>query len=128
MKLKKLQLEPLFNLAKGTESTLSLAESRIRDSFIKPLSEIVQTYYDDRNVIYKIFCLKTEDGESDLLDGDKYQFPKGELDKINKELQILADEEVEVNFPDSVKDILEKSDYKPKIGEAEIIDEILSKI
>jgi|SRR6185369_3974142 len=129
MNLKKSSLEALFNLAKGTEGQLNLAESRVRDSFIKPLSETTQTYFNDRNKIYVEFCLKKEDGTPDLLDGDKYQFPKERLDEINKELQILADEEVEVNTdnPAQIKAILEKSDYRPKVMEAEIIDGILSK-
>lgn len=128
MQIKKSELEALFNLAKGTEGALSLQESRVRDSFIKPLSETTQTYFNEREEIYKAFCLKKEDGMPDLLNGDKYQFSKEKLDEINAELKILGAEEVEVNFtdnPQQIKDILGKSEYKPKIGETEIIDNIL---
>jgi hypothetical protein len=129
MQIKKSSLEILFNFTKGTEGVLNLADSRVRDSFLKPLSEITQTYYDDRNKIYVAFCLKKEDGSPDLLDGDKYQFDKTKLDEINKELLTLADESVEVNFTDNpqrIKQILEKSDYKPKVGESEAFDTILN--
>lgn len=130
MKLKKSSLEALFSLTKGTEGVLNLQESRVRDSFIKPLQEVTQTYFDDRNKIYLEFCNKKEDGSPDLLEGDKYQFPKDKLEEINKELLTLADEEVEVNTTDNpaqIKGILEKSEYKPKVMEAEVIDEVLNK-
>ena len=131
MKIKKLSLETLFNFAKGTENVLSLTESRVRDSFIKPLSEITQTYFDDRNKIYLAFCLKKEDGTPDFKNGNQYQFPSEKLSEINKELLILANEEIEVNFsdnPQQIKGILEKSEYKPKLLEAETIDSILNAI
>lgn len=128
MTLKKLYLETLFNFTKGTEGILSLSDSRVRDNFMKPLGETLQTFVNDREVIYKNFCLKKEDGEPDLLEGNSYQFPPEKVEEINRELKVLGDEEVEVSTPDKLKEILEKSEYKPKIGESEIIDEILTKI
>lgn len=128
MKIKKSQLEILFNFSKGTEGALNLSESRIRDKFIKSLSETTQEFYDQRDEIYKHFCIKDEQGNPALKDGNKYEFPKDILDVINVELSTLGDEEVEIDTPEGIKEILEKSEYKPKLLEAEIIDELLTKI
>lgn len=128
MTIKKSYLETLFLFTKGTENVLNLADSRLRDTFIKPLFEITKVYIEDRNKIYLEYCLKNEDGSPELLDGDKYQFPNEKLEEINKELEILGNEEVEVGTHEKLKEILEKSEYKPKVGEAEIIDEILAKL
>jgi len=128
MKLKKQHLEVLLNFTKGTEGQLSLAESRLRDSFIKPLSEVTQAYFDDRNKIYLAFCFKNEDGTPALKDGDKYEFARENIDEVNKELLTLADEEVELETPANLKEILEKSEYKPKLLEAEVIDNIINSL
>ena len=131
MKIKKSDLETLFNLTKGTEGVLNLSEARARDSFIKPLSDVTQSYYDQREAIYKHFCIKNEEGTPDLKDGNKYQFNPKQLDEINAELKTLGDEEVEVNFTDNpqlIKEILEKSAYTPKLMESEIIDNIINLI
>lgn len=128
MTLKKQHLETIFSFVKGTEGSLTLAESRARDIFIKPLLEVTKTYIEDRNKIYLAFCNKNEDGTPNLIDGDKYEFPKEKLDEINKELITLAEEEVEINTYAITKEILDKSEYKPKLGETEVIDEFLAKI
>jgi len=128
MKIKKVQLETLFNVTKGTEGVLTLAESRVRDTFIKPLLEHTQRYLEDKQTIYKEYCLKDEKGEPQLVDGDKYEFPKEKLEEINKELVTLSDEEVELETPENIKEILEKTTYLPKIYEAEIIDELINSL
>lgn len=128
MKIKKSNLVPIFLFVKGTEGTLSLKESRERDIFIKPFFEVVKTYEQDREKIYKEFCIKNENGEPDLKDGKSYQFPTEKLDELNKELETLNTEEVEVNVYALTKEVLEKSEYKPKVGETEIIDEFLNGI
>lgn len=132
MKLKKSNLEVIFNFTKGTEGVLNLADSRLRDEFLKDLSDKTQSFYDDRNKIYINFCVK-KDGQPDLLDGDKYQFEKNVLPDLNKELMVLAEEEVVITLPDNfttfkLKEILEKSEYKPKALEAEVIDLFLNTI
>lgn len=124
--IKKGSLEVFFNLTKGTEGALNLAESRIRDTFIKSLSEVTQTYIDDRNKIYVAFCIKNEDGQPDLVDGDKYKFPKEKRDELAQELETLFEEKVELDTPVGLKEILEKSEYKPKLLEAEVIDNIIN--
>jgi len=132
MKAKKLHLEILFNLTKGTFGVLGLAEARIRDSFIKPLQAKYQEYLAQREEIFKTFCIKDEQGNPALVNGNQYEFPNEKLEELNKELVILADEEVEVyttDNPKQVKAILEKSEYKPtKIDEPQVIDELLSKL
>jgi hypothetical protein len=132
MKLKKSDLEVIFNFTKGTEGVLNLADSRFRDTFLKMLSDKTQAFYDERNKIYEAFCVK-KDGKPDLKDGDKYQFEKADLPKLNEELLVLANEEAVITLPDNLpttklKEILEKSEYKPKALEAEVIDLFLNSI
>lgn len=130
MKIKKQNLEVLFNLTKGTEGLLTLAESRLRDAFVKPLTEQTKEYLNQKEDIYKHFCLKNEEGFPALLEGNKYEFPREKLDEINAELETLGEEQVEVNTIDTaqIKAILERSEYKPKLLEAEIIDNIINSL
>ncbi len=128
MKVKKIQLEAIFQMLKGTEGVLDFKDSRIRDSILKPLSEQLQTYFDHKTKIYEAFCNKKEDGTPDLLDGDKYQFKKEVIEDSNKELLALAEEEVDIFVTDDIgkfKEIMLKSEYKPKVGEVEQIDGVL---
>lgn len=125
MQLKKQYLEPLFLLTQGTDGQLSLPEARVRDKFMKTVNEVTQEYEGHRKVIYEKFCTKTEDGKPDIADG-KYHFDKEQLPEVNKELETLLAETVEIATPEGLKDILEKSAYKPRVGEAESIDHILS--
>lgn len=120
--MKKSQLETLFNVLKGTEGTLNLAESRRRDAYLKPLIEALETFYKDRVKIYEKFCTKKEDGTPDI-EGGKYIFPTESLEETNKELETLSQETITIEG--DIKDLLEKSEYKFKIGEAEILDKIL---
>lgn len=120
--MKKSNLEVLFNVLKGTEGVLNLAESRRRDVYLKPVLTALETFYKDRNTIFEKFCTKKEDGTPDIHE-EKYSFPPESLDELNKEIEVLLNETVEI--PGDVKDLLEKSEYKPKIGEAEQIDELL---
>ncbi len=132
MTIKKANLEVFFYALKGTEGVLTLAESRVRDAFIKPLAEYTDTYLKDRQKIFETFCLKKEDGTNDLKtekDGTQsYQFPTEKLEEINKELKTLAEEEVELEAPEKLKEILEKTEWKPKTGEVAIFDEIITKL
>lgn len=122
-------LEIFFHLAKGTEGVLSLKEARIRDHFLKSFIPIVQTFEEDRKKIFEKFCTKTEDGSPDVADG-QYKFDKGVQKELTEELELLHEEAVEISVltPEILKDILERSEYKPKVGEAEVIDEILAKL
>ena len=125
--LTKNKLEVLFLAIRGTEGVLSLAESRIRDAFMKPLTEATKTFEEDRKVIYEKFCTKDEEGNPDLTDNN-YHFQKEVLEGLHKEIETLYAEEVElpVASKESLKLILERTEYKPKTGEVEIIDEILA--
>lgn len=127
MKLQKRHLEITFLAFKGTEGVLSLKESRIRDSFMKSLTEVTMTFEEDRKAIYEKFCNKKEDGTPDTEDG-QYHFDTAVLPDVNEELRILLDEEVEIETPVGLKETLEKTEYRPKTGEVEIIDEILAKL
>lgn len=126
MKIKKGNLEVLFNVVKGTEGVLSLSESRARDAFAKPLKELVETFINDRNSIYDSFSISKElqpDGKTIT-----WIFPPEKQEEIQKELETLVSEEVEVEAAPVVKEILEKTTYSPKIGESEVIDSLIQSI
>ena len=128
MNIKKLQLEAIFNMLKSTDGHLNFSDARVRDQILKPLSEQLKTYFDDREKIYKAFCIKKEDGTPDLQDGNKYQFEPEKIDEINKELLTLGEEEVDLYVTDNVakfREIMLKSEYKPKVGESELIESVI---
>lgn len=127
MKLHKGQLELTFTVLKDTN--LSLQDSRIRDAFLKPLGEAVDTFYKERTAIYEKFCDKKEDGTPDIDDG-KYHFKKEVTEEADKELKTLITEEVEIEekwgvTKTKLKELMEKTNYSPKVGEVEVIDSIL---
>ncbi len=134
MKLKKSNLEALFNLTKGTDGVLTLPEARIRDQFIKQLEDLTNNFYQDREKIYRAYCVNLEDGTPDLKNGNQFQFTLENLPKQESEVKILNDEEVEITVPEpnpifpGLKSILEKSTYLPKVGEAEKIDQIINSL
>lgn len=125
MKVKKKKLEVLFNVVKGTEGALSLAESRSRDGFIKPLQDATQTFIVDRNKIYDTFATKREEKGDGMI---SWEIPPEKTEEIKTELSVLLEEEVDIEAPANLKDIIEKTNYKPKVGEAEVIDEIIAQI
>lgn len=120
MNVKKQHLETLYLVVKGTENILNLSESRKRDAFMKRLTEALETFYKERKVVYEKLCDKNEDGTPSIIE-NRYTFQNAE--EVNKELTTLLEETVEL--PPFEVSILEKTEYKPKIGEAEIIDEII---
>lgn len=127
--LEKKYLEVLFQALRGTEGVLSLTEARIRDLFFKQVTPALETFYEHRKKIYDQFCTKKEDGTPDIKN-DLYTFPKDVVPEMQKEIDTLLAETVELTVPfaDSIKKIIERTEYKPKQGEAEMIDEIVAKI
>lgn len=127
MKIKNGQLEVIIKVLNATEGILSLADARIRDKFGKTLSEAQQLFNANKELIFKKFCTKKEDGTPDTKPGDtpgkiQYHFTNEVTEELNKELLTLINEEVEVEKNDKIKEIVKDSPYKPLIGEAEIID------
>lgn len=132
MKIKKSQLEVFFKTLRSTEGVLSLADARVRDAFMKPLGLEVDSMMADRKKIYEAYAIKNEEGEIDLKDG-QYHFESEMFETVNKELETFGEEVVEVPFtwgvtPSKLKEIVEKSQYKPLYGEADTIDEIIKAI
>jgi len=126
MQIKKSELEVFYKVLRDTNSQLSLADSRIRDLFMKKLGEQVETFTSERNKIYELFCKKDEEGNPAIVDGN-YTFSIKDTDKIQKELDVLLAEEISLEVPETIKAFMEVSPYKPEIGEVELIDSILSK-
>jgi len=126
MKLKKSTLEVFSSALAGTEGVLGLADARIRDRFAKELKEATDLFIAEREKIYLKFCLKNKKGAPDLLNGTQYQFKREVVDEMMPEIKLLDEEEVELSDQPKIKEYLDKTEYTPKIGEAEIIDEIIS--
>lgn len=127
MTLQKKYLEVFFLALKGTEGILTLAEARQRDEFMKSLIETLRTFEADRATIYVKFCDKNEDGTPDLSD-NKYKFKQEVTEELGKELTVLVDETVELTPGPMIKEILVKTTYSPKVGEAELIDAIIAQL
>lgn len=127
MQIKKSSLEVLFLTLKGTEGILNLADARIRDTFLKPVIESYETFIKERTTIYETFCDKKEDGTPDIED-NRYKFSKEVQAQADAELKTLYDEEITLETPEKLKEFMEKSEYNPKVGEADIIDEIIGKL
>lgn len=131
MKLKKSQLETLFLVLKGTENILSLADARIRDKVMKSIGKEYEVFGLEKTEIFKKYCMKNEDDSLDAQTDEKgqtvYHFTNEDGLEVNKEIEILFNEEVEIETTDKLKEFIEKSEYNPKFGQAEIIDDILTK-
>lgn len=118
MKNKHLQLT--FKVLEATE--LSLAEARVRDAFIKDLVDNLKTLDENRLKIVKKLADKDEKGEA-IIEDNNYKVTDREA--LIKELEILAEELSPIVISEAVKKLITESNYKPKIGEAAEIDEIL---
>ncbi len=110
------------------ETNLNLVDSRIRDEFHKSLFETTREFEIGQQAIFKEFCIKNKDGEPEMTEKGEYQFNVGEpSESVKKETEILLEEEVELTpkNPAKIKEFLDLTEYKPKVGESEIIDEII---
>jgi len=124
MTTKKKNLELIFNVLRETK--LSLADSRIRDAFMKQFGEALDDFVKERENVYIKFCDKDEDGNPKVLE-NKYTFQKSVLEEMSNELEILLNEEVAIaaDNTEKIKEFIESTQYNPKPGEVELIDEFL---
>lgn len=141
MQIKKSELEVFYKVLKETNGELPLKDARIRDRFMKPLGDHLDTFSIDRTKIYEKFCDKEEDGvtpklkydktpEGENIEGtQKYTFKKVDAPAVDAEILVLYDEEVSIDVenPAKIKELIENTDYKPLFGEADVIDGILAK-
>lgn len=127
MTLKKSELELTFNVLK--ETTLNLSDARIRDNFLKPVGEALDQLNKEKSAIYLEYCDKDEDGNPEITD-DKYHFESAALETGNSELKILYAEEIEIPLAnqEKIKEFFESTAYAPKLGEIDIIDDIIAKL
>lgn len=125
MKLEKRLLEVFYQTLSDT--SLSLADARIRDSRLKVLKDFLEQYYQERTTIYESFCIKNEDGKPDTSDG-KYHFEPSQVQSVNEEVTTLNNEEVQFEDEPKIKEFVESTNYKPKAWETELIDELISKL
>lgn len=125
MQLKKKCLESLYSVLKENNS-LKLSEARIRDEILLELVPYVDKFQADRKKIFETFCDKNEDGTVKPNEKGEFQFSNQEIiPSFTEELATLLEEEVEIKNNESLKIFIESTDYKPKVGETALIDEIL---
>ncbi len=127
MNLKKKHLETTLLLLKGTDGKLSLKEARLRDQFMREIASSYDQFIKDKKTILDTLCDKDAEGKPDIKDGN-YHFAPELHEQLQSELNTLLEEEVEIKEVKGIKKILENTDYKPKIGESDSIDEILSQL
>ena len=125
MILKKNCIETLAKALNATE--LSLVDARIRDKFLRDLAEHEKVFLEDREKIYAKHANKDKDGNAIITD-NKYTFPPESVGQLTEDLAILLDETVEIEAPAKLKEFLENSPYKPKPGEVELIDKVITAI
>lgn len=129
MKLEKKYLPVFLKTLQATN--LNLIDSRIRDDFHKELFETTRDFEIAEQAVFKEFCIKNKDGEPEMTVSGQYQFTLGEnSDNATKEREVLLAEEIELNpkNPAKIKEFLNLSEYKPKVGEIEMIDFILTQL
>lgn len=130
MTLKKKYLT-LFYLTLAEADTGSLAEARIRDSIAKEVLANLKDFEKDRQKIHLEYCIRNEKDEPELTPEGLFKFKIGEVfDKVKAEVATLEGEEVDLKVKDTVKvkELIEGTKYKPKVGETEIIDELIALI
>lgn len=115
MQLKKSHLEVFVKALQATEDVLTFPESRVRDSFLKKLLESYQDYMTFRDELL-IKLASPIEGKVNM-----YTFTPEYL----KELEVLNEEETELPDEPKIKEFLEKTTYKPKVGEADLLDDII---
>lgn len=127
MLIEKRHLEPLWRVLGGTDEQLTLAEARVRDRAYTAVTEELKAFEQERKAIYEKFCTKLEDGTPDTSD-NQYRFVGDDKTNMETELNVLLDEKVEITLPDNIAAIAEKTTYKPRVGESEAIDAMLTAI
>ena len=77
--------------------------------------------------IIKEFCEKKDDEL--IVKDNNYLVIKGKEEEFNKEMDTLNNEEVEIELDaQSTKKAIENTKYTPKVGEMELIDNLIEKI
>jgi len=120
MKIKKYQIEAVF--LSLTYPIKKFADARRRDVFLKKLQDSYKEYNEQIQTIYKEFCIKDENGEPKVED-NKYTFENAILEKLNEEIKVLNEEEI--NIDGDVKDLIENSEAELKVGMTDILQEVL---
>lgn len=114
--MKKKHLEVLIKVFQNTK--LNLAESRMRDTFLKSLYEAHKTYTEEKTKILEHLGTKNDD--------DTYHFEADKKEEALKEIGILVEEPVEIYFDKKLKPLAELTTYTPEYGEAELFYEAMS--
>lgn len=125
MKITKKEVDLFYELI--ADSAISLSEARKRDAIVKQLVKFGREYAYDRMKIIKEFCEKKDDEL--IVKDNNYLVINGKEEEFNKEMDTLNNEEVEIELDaQSTKKIIENTKYTPKVGEMDLIDNLIAKI
>jgi len=133
MTLKKGLLTVFYKTISGGKP-VKFSVARVRDVLIRKVFDELHTYENDRKKIYEAYCNKDEN-EKPIITNNSYSFMKDTpeatkeaVESVQKELEILNNEEVEIPVANQpiIKDCIENTEYKPEAGEVELIEILLS--
>ena len=131
MKIQKSDVGVILSFLGGADE-LKLKDARIRDKAIRDLTEYKKVYEVEKTKVYEKFCTKDDDGkpkvERNPMGGVKYNFPTEIIEDLNSEMKILNEETFTYKPNADVVRFIEISNYKPKVGEVEIIDDVLERM
>lgn len=100
------------------ETDLSFKDARIRDAFLKELGAKHSEKEENRKKILE--ALGEINREKNI-----YEFPDAEKgEQAVREINTLEEEEIKIELPEELKTFIEGTNYKPRVGEANIIDSI----
>lgn len=127
MKIQNKEINLFFNLLKDIKG-ITFPEARKRDAIVKQLISFSKTFEENRLKIVTEFCEKDEEGNLKV-EKDNFTVLKGKEEEFKKELDTLSDEEVELTLDtQSVRKMLDNTEYTPKVGEMELIDALIAKL
>ncbi len=115
--MKNKHLELLAEMLSKTE--LDFTQARIRDKYLKEVGIFFSEKEENRKKILESFGTINKD--KNVYEFENNEVFKNALDELNK----LSEEATSLAITLEIKEMIEKTNYKPKVGEMEIIDEIL---
>jgi hypothetical protein len=127
MKIKKSHLKVAIEALAGSDE-LTLRDSRTRDRAIKTLNASHEEYIGDQKKVIHQFCERGADGEPDvkIKNGQTfYSFSSEDGIEYKKESELLNEEKISFKPSQEVISFIEETNYNPKVGEADIIYEVL---
>lgn len=124
MKIKKKYLKSIMEAL--NYKIKSFAEARKRDSIAKEIATEFQQFIKDEKTIFEVYCKRDKKGNVIATSDGMYQFKSEDREKINKELDVLYNEDTKIEFTPELKKSIENSTAEFDIGITNILDELIT--